>query len=143
MAYSVKLIASGCAHSFLISLSFLSTVAQNPELESSRCAVRCGMCQIDGSATRWPKPYQKSHPNSECFMGGDIATPAGKAGHSINRESKDVMSIFDGIRNLTLRTIRSGLTAFMSGNNGGVPRTSSHTSHCCTTFRPLFEEYPP
>jgi hypothetical protein len=41
--YSVKPILSGCAHSVLISSSFLSTVPQNPELGSSRYTARCGV----------------------------------------------------------------------------------------------------
>lgn len=41
---SVKLIRFGCAHSVLISLSFLSTVAQNLEPDSSRYTACCKVC---------------------------------------------------------------------------------------------------
>ena len=64
----MKLIAPGCAHSFLISVSFLSTVIQNPVLGSSRCTVRYVMRQtnhLGGAMTkalpRMPSEQQVLH----------------------------------------------------------------------------------
>ena len=61
--YSVRLIASVCVHSFLISSSFLSTVAQNLVLGSSEYTACWKVCQVNGlSNTLIPnlpkKPYE-------------------------------------------------------------------------------------
>ena len=46
--YLVRLIASVCIHSFLISSSFLSTVAQNLVLGSSEYTAHWKVCQMNG-----------------------------------------------------------------------------------------------
>ena len=62
--YSVRLIASVCVHSSLISSSFLSTVAQNLVLGSSEYTARLEVCQVNGLGNALipnlpKKPYER------------------------------------------------------------------------------------